>query len=74
MTKLSRIVAEQGIEVAILAVPVSVAQEVADILAAAGIKGILNFVPIHLRVPVSVYVEDVDITTSLEKAAFFARR
>lgn len=74
LSKLAEIVAEQGILTAILAVPAANAQVVADMATAAGVRGLLNFAPAHVRVPVNVYVENVDITTSLEKVAFFARR
>jgi NADH/NAD ratio-sensing transcriptional regulator Rex len=35
---------------------------------------LLNFAPVRLHVPGAVFVENVDLTTSLEKVAFFARR
>jgi len=72
--ELSRVVAELGVTVAIIAVPAGEAQAVADLLVAAGIRGVLNFAPRPLRAPAGVYVEHVDMTTSLEKVAFFARR
>lgn len=67
-------VAELGIRTAILAVPAGEAQAVADQLIRAGVRGILNFAPTHLRVPPYVFVQEMDITTSLEKVAFFARQ
>jgi len=54
-------------------VPASVAQKVAMKLVDAGFKGILNFAPVPLHVPRSIYVEDIDMTMSLEKVAYFAR-
>jgi redox-sensing transcriptional repressor len=74
MDRLKEIVAAETVTSAILAVPAEQAQPVADQLVAAGLHGILNFAPASLRTPVSVYVEDVDITTSLETVVFFARR
>ncbi|HOD82933.1 MAG: Redox-sensing transcriptional repressor Rex [Planctomycetes bacterium ADurb.Bin126] len=71
---LSRIVQEQGLEVGILCVPSQAAQDVAERLVRAGIRGILNFAPIPLRVPANVYVEDIDMTMSLEKVAYFGRQ
>ena len=67
------IIPREGIRTAILAVPAKEAQLVADILLAAGVKGILNFAPAHLRVGLDVCVENMDFTISLEKVAFFAR-
>jgi redox-sensing transcriptional repressor len=40
----------------------------------AGVGGILNFAPVPLRVPSAVYLENRDMTTSLEKVAYFARQ
>jgi redox-sensing transcriptional repressor len=71
---LAQVMSEQGICTAIVAVPAGDAQEAADMLVSAGAKGLLNFAPAHLRVPLGIYVENVDITTSLEKVAFFARQ
>ncbi|MEA3368259.1 MAG: redox-sensing transcriptional repressor Rex [Planctomycetota bacterium] len=74
MDRLARVVRARDIRVAIIAVPPEVAQGAADRLVAAGVRGILNFAPVRLRVPDDVYVEDLDMTVSLEKVAYFARR
>jgi redox-sensing transcriptional repressor len=71
--EMADVVAAKSIRVAVLAVPAEVAQDVADVLVRAGVRGLLNFAPVALRVPELVYVEDIDVTTSLEKVAFFAR-
>jgi len=70
---LAQAVAELDIGIAIITVPAGEAQAVADKCVDAGIRGLLNFAPIHLRVPKACYVSDVDLTMSLEKVAFFAR-
>ncbi len=44
------------------------------LLVKAGIPSIVNFAPIRLKVPPTVFVEDLDVTSSIEKAAFFGRR
>ena len=69
-----KVVKEQGIEVGILCVPSGVAQDVAERMVRAGIRGILNFAPVPLRVPADVFVEDIDMTMSLEKVAYFSRQ
>jgi NADH/NAD ratio-sensing transcriptional regulator Rex len=38
------------------------------------VHGILNFAPVPLHVPEGIYVENMDMTMSLEKVAFFARQ
>ncbi len=59
------------IEIAILTVPREAAQEAADLLVAAGIKGILNFAPVVLEVPKEVVVENVDFLAGLTRLTFF---
>ncbi len=73
MSQLSEIVASLNIQVGIVTVPAPEAQATADQMVSAGIRGILNFAPVPLRVPPEVYVEDIDMTMSLEKVAYFAR-
>jgi redox-sensing transcriptional repressor len=58
---------------AILTAPTNVANEVADILIKAGIKGLLNFTTMPLKVPSNVYLEEYDMITSLEKVAYFTQ-
>ncbi|MGV3061465.1 redox-sensing transcriptional repressor Rex, partial [Streptococcus hyovaginalis] len=60
-----------GIETAILTVPSTQAQEVADQLIDAGIKGILSFSPVHLTVPKDVVVQYVDLTSELQTLLYF---
>ena len=74
MPDLERLLVELGIHIAIITVPASEAQDVAERLARAGVTGILNFAPVRLRVPQGVFVEDVDVTMSLEKVAYFSRQ
>ncbi len=72
--ELKRIVSEEGIRVAILTVPAAAAQEVAEDLVAAGVRGILNFAPATLRLPEEVSIESMDMASALEKIAYLARR
>lgn len=74
MDDLSRVVSELGITIGVIAVPADQAQAVADRLCQTGVCGLLNFAPTRLWTPSSVYVEDIDMTMSLEKVAFFARQ
>lgn len=73
MADLERVVVEHGVLIGVLTVPSSVAQDMATRLAAAGVKAIVNFSPIKLKLPADVFVEDVDISRVIEKAAYFAR-
>lgn len=72
--ELEGVLHRQGIRCAIITVPVDAAQAVAGKLVRAGVKGILNFAPAPLVVPDSVYVESMDVTTALEKVAYFGRQ
>lgn len=71
--QLSRIVKEENISIAILTVPRQVAAQVAGTIVDAGIKGIINYAPISINVPDDVYLGEYDMTTSLEKAAYFVK-
>jgi redox-sensing transcriptional repressor len=70
---MERALAEQGIGIGIIAVPSETAQAVAATLVKAGVRSIVNFAAVPLRVPDDVFVEHMDITSALESAAFFAR-
>ena len=67
---MTRIIPLRKIQLAILAVPLDVSQEIADRLIASGITGILNFSPLRLIVPDGVGVSSVDFSRSLEQLAF----
>lgn len=66
-------VAEDRIEMGIIAVPGEAAQSVADRLVAAGVKGILNFAPVPLTVPKHVGLVSVDLAIQLETLSYRAQ-
>lgn len=70
---LAEVLESEGIEVVILAVPAQEAQPLAELLYAHGVRGMVNFAPVHLRIPEDAFVEQIDLTMALDKAAFFAR-
>ncbi len=59
-----------GAELAVLTVPGEYAQSVADVLVGAGVRGILNFAPVVLRLPTTVRLVTVDLSIQLEQLAF----
>ncbi len=71
--KLGDRVVALGAELGVLTVPGHVAQSVADVLAAAGIRGILNFAPVVLRLPSKVQLVTVDLAIQLEQLAFLVQ-
>ncbi|HEX8709860.1 MAG TPA: redox-sensing transcriptional repressor Rex [Pyrinomonadaceae bacterium] len=72
--KIERVVREQAIDVAVIAVPARAAQKVLNQLMAAGVKAILNFAPAHLRARHGMKVKNVDLTISLESLSYFLAR
>jgi redox-sensing transcriptional repressor len=62
---------QNRIKVAMLTVPASAAQEVAEQLVKAGVKAILNYAPIHLNVPKDVKVQHIDPATHLQRMTYY---
>lgn len=62
------------IKIGIITVPSEESQKVADKMVQAGITSILNFTSTRIKVPVNVYVDNIDMTISLENASFFATK
>lgn len=73
LSELRSTVTRQRPELAILAVPAEEAQEVAINLAAAGIRGILNFAPTTLRAGSTTAIVNVDLASELQRLAFSVR-
>lgn len=73
LNRLTEIVQERQISIAIMTVPAVSASEVTDQLVEAGIKGIMNFTTVPLHVPDDCYLEEYDMITSLEKVAYFVK-
>jgi len=69
--EIKRFVPENGVKLAILAVPGMVAQEVTNELVEAGIQAILNFSPLILQVPDHVVVNNVNLAIELENLSYF---
>ncbi|WP_018133284.1 redox-sensing transcriptional repressor Rex [Effusibacillus pohliae] len=68
---LPQVVKELDIKMGIITVPAAEAQKVADQMVKAGIKGILNFAPVILRVPADIPIRNADVTTELESLAYY---
>lgn len=62
--------ASGAFEIGVIATPLKPAQEVADALVAAGVRGILNFAPRKLHVPPGVSLRNVDMTMEFESLSF----
>ncbi len=70
-TDLETFIAEHGVKLAILCVPIEFAQAVVNRLVSAGIQGVLNFSPIVLEVGPKVTVNNVDLALELEHLSYF---
>jgi len=62
---------EENIKIAIIAVPLYVAQEIAELLVQAGVKAILNYAPINLFVPDDVQVQNIDPVVHLQQMTYY---
>jgi redox-sensing transcriptional repressor len=71
MDDLPVIAVEEKIAIGIVATPASSAQEVADLLVAAGITSILNFAPALISVPRDVSLRKVDLSIELQILSFY---
>ena len=61
----------RGIPIAILTVPAANAQEMADQLIRCGVKAILNYAPVTLKVPDGVRLANIDPVLSLQTITFY---
>lgn len=68
--EMDRVLREEEIDIAIVAVPADAAQSVVDRIVGAGVRSILNFAPVRLRVPNQVILRNVDVTLELEGLSF----
>jgi redox-sensing transcriptional repressor len=68
--RMAEVITATKAELAVIAVPASAAQKVAETLVSAGIRGILNFAPTVLHLPPEVSLVSVDLAVQLEQLAF----
>jgi redox-sensing transcriptional repressor len=74
MSRLKEIIDRFRVKVAILAVPEISAQEVSDELVRAGVKGIVNFAPVRLKVPPEVVINNVNLCDELESVIYYVHK
>ncbi len=65
--------ASQDINIVVLSLPTAAASELVVPIVNAGIKGVVNFTSKPLSFPLGIVVENYDITTLLEKVAYFVK-
>ena len=71
MDRLQEIIERFRVNVAIIAVPELTAQQVCDELVRIGIRGIVNFAPVILKVPPFVVVNNINLGDELESVFYF---
>jgi redox-sensing transcriptional repressor len=62
---------QNKVKIAMLTVPATAAQEMADQLVKAGVRAILNYAPISLNVPHNVRVQYIDPATHLQRMTYY---
>lgn len=70
-SELVKMIHEKRIDIGIIAVPHTAAQEVAEKLVEARVVCILNFSPVRLEVPKEVRVRNVDLSMELEILSYY---
>ena len=66
-----RLIKENNIKIAILALVSDDIQAIVDVLINSGIKGFINYVAGPIRVPDNIYLKEYDIRTTLEEMSYF---
>ena len=64
-------ISQANIQIAMVSVPATQAQDVADQLVAAGVKSILNYAPVNLTVPAGVRVQYIDPVVHLQHMTYY---
>jgi len=70
ISRVNEVAKERKIDIGLIATPPSEAQGVANLLVEAGIRGILNFAPAQITVPIGFVVKDVFFTTILDNLVY----
>jgi len=73
-SRLGELVRAHQVLIGLIAVPVDAAQAVCRQFIDSGVRAILNFAPVHLEVPPSVWLRGVDLAIELESLAFYVAR
>jgi len=71
VSRMSELIQEHHITLAMVAVPAEAAQAVTDELVKAGVRGILNYAPINLVTPENVHVQYIDPVVHLQRITYY---
>ncbi len=67
---IKKIIAKKSVDIGVITVPADEAQNVADLLVAAGVKGIWNFAPTKLTVPPFIPLVNEDLSIGLSALSY----
>ena len=71
ISEMGDVIRKEGIQIGIITVPAAVAQQGADQMVDAGIKGILSFAPLRLNVPDHIFVFREDLSIGLSRISYY---
>lgn len=71
MNEMQKVVQDNNVKIAMIAVPAEKAHEVANQLIEAGVRAILNYAPINLNVPSNVHVQYIDPVLHMQRMTYY---
>jgi redox-sensing transcriptional repressor len=71
LDEIEEYIQKQHVKFGIISVPDFAAQQVCQIMIKSGIKGILNFAPVRLKVPDDCVIRNLNLETELENIIYF---
>jgi redox-sensing transcriptional repressor len=74
VAELEKVLAEEPVDIGVVAVPARAAQEVIDRLVRAGVRAILNYAPITARVPKGVQIRRIDPVLVLQGMTYYLKQ
>ncbi len=74
MSGLDEFLRTQRVDIGVVAVPASAAQEVVDALVKLGIRAILNYAPMNAHVPRDVTIRQIDPVIAMQSMTFYIKR
>lgn len=73
-TEIPSIVRKLGIQMGIVAVPAPEAQEVAELLVEGGVRAILNYAPVTLKLGLDVWVREIDPISAMQSMTYYLQQ
>jgi len=73
VSELGSVLRATHVDIGIVAVPATHAQQVIDTLVAGGVKAILNYAPIAPQVPVDVHIRQIDPVLALQSMTYYLK-